>query len=106
MTIDVSTPLSSVLSYLRHGLSIFPLAAKEKKPLKQFKWETFQYKLPNQEYVKSWFDGSNSNIAIATGAVSRLIAFDIDGMLAKSDLPALSFLHLLIDGLRLSRQYY
>jgi hypothetical protein len=85
MIIDSSTPLSSALSYLLQGLSVFPLAAKEKKPPSRFKWEQFQHTLPSQEHVKSWFEGKDSNIAIATGSVSRLIAFDFDGSIAKSD---------------------
>ncbi len=60
------------------------LLAREKKPAKQFKWEAFQRTLASQEQIKSWFDGSDCNIAIATGAVSRLLAFDIDGPRAKS----------------------
>jgi hypothetical protein len=83
MTIDVSTSLASALWYLHHGLSVFPLATKQKKPPKQFKWEPFQHTLPSQEQVKSWFDGSDNNIAIATGTVSKLLVFDLDGDIAK-----------------------
>ena len=39
---------------------------------------------PSSRTIKAWFDGSDNNIAIITGAVSRLLAFDIDGPLAKS----------------------
>src|SRR5215204_4529027 len=77
-------PLSGALQYLGQGLSIFPLIPKGKIPIPGFKWEPFQHELPTQEQVKSWFDGSDSNIAVATGVVSRLLAFDIDGILAKS----------------------
>jgi Bifunctional DNA primase/polymerase, N-terminal len=83
MTIDLSSPLSSALAYVAMGLSVFPLAPKEKKPPKQFKWESFQHKLPTKEQVKSWFDGTDNNIAIATGVASRLLAFDVDGATAK-----------------------
>jgi DNA polymerase, archaea type len=84
MTINDSISLTSALAYLEMSLSVFPLAAREKKPPKQFKWEQFQRTLPTQDQVKSWFDGSDSNIAVATGAVSKLLAFDIDGDIAKS----------------------
>lgn len=84
MSNDVSTVLSSALEYLGMGLSVFPLVPREKKPPKQFKWEAFQHKPPAQEQIKSWFEGSDNNIAIITGDVSRLIAFDIDGATAKS----------------------
>jgi hypothetical protein len=76
--------LSFALQYLGAGLSIFPLISKGKKPTPGFKWEPFQYTLPDQEQVKSWFMGGDNNIAIATGSISRLLAFDIDGDIAKS----------------------
>lgn len=84
MTIDISSSLTSALAYLNMGLSVFPLAPGEKKPPKQFKWEAFQHTLPKLEHVKSWFEGTASNIAIATGMISRLLVFDIDGAVAKS----------------------
>ena len=84
MSNDFSMVLSSAFAYLDNGLSVFPLAPKEKKPPKQFKWEPFQYTLPTQEQVRSWFDGSDNNIAVVTGAISRLFAYDFDGGTAKS----------------------
>jgi hypothetical protein len=85
MSIDISTVLSSGLSYLELELSVFPLAPREKKPHKQFKWEMFQHKQPSREQINSWFNGSeNNNIAIATGAVSKLLVLDLDGTIAKS----------------------
>jgi hypothetical protein len=66
------------------GLSVFPLAPREKRPPTQFRWESFQHTLPTEEQLKSWFADTDYNIAIATGAVSRLLAFDIDGATAKS----------------------
>ncbi|HEX6281376.1 MAG TPA: DNA polymerase domain-containing protein [Nitrososphaera sp.] len=76
--------LSFALQYLGASLSIFPLISKSKKPAPGFKWEPFQYTLPDQDQVKSWFTGVDNNIAIATGSISRLLAFDIDGDIAKS----------------------
>jgi DNA polymerase, archaea type len=72
------------LAYRNEGLSVFPLAPREKKPPKQFKWEQFQHTLPTQEQLKAWFDDNDNNVAIVTGAISRLLVFDIDGNLAKS----------------------
>jgi hypothetical protein len=60
------------------------LIRKEKRPIPGFKWEAFQHTLPTQEQVKTWFDGSDNNIAIATGAVSKLLVLDLDGDTAKS----------------------
>jgi hypothetical protein len=76
--------LSCALQYLGLGLSVFPLMPKGKKPLPGFTWEALQHTLPKQEHVKSWFEGEDSNIAVATGAVSKLLVFDIDGITAKS----------------------
>jgi hypothetical protein len=84
MSTDASMVLPSALKYLNMRLSVFPLAPREKKPKVGFKWEPFQHMLPIQEQVKDWFDGTNNNISIVTGAVSRLLAFDIDEPLAKS----------------------
>lgn len=84
MIIDPSTPLSSALSYLAQGLSVFPIRRRHKKPVAGFSWEPFQKTLPTIEQVNTWFDDVNINIAIITGAISRLLAFDIDGTLAKS----------------------
>jgi DNA polymerase I len=81
---DPSTPLSSALSYLGQGLSVFPLRRGDKKPVPGFSWEPFQKTLPTIDQVNAWFDDANVNIAIITGGVSRLLAFDIDGTTAKS----------------------
>jgi hypothetical protein len=83
MTTDSSSVLSSALSYLGMGLSVFPLAPKDKKPLKQFKWEQFQSALPTKDQVGEWFEATENNVAIVTGDVSRLLAFDVDGSTAK-----------------------
>jgi hypothetical protein len=40
--------------------------------------------LPKEKHVKSRFEGRESNIAIATGTISRLLVFDIEGDMAKS----------------------
>lgn len=84
MTIDVSTPLASSLTYVNMRLSVFPLGARDKKPPKLFKWDSFQHTLPTEEQVNSLFRVGDVNIAIATGAASRLMVFDIDGDRAKS----------------------
>jgi hypothetical protein len=83
---ECTNQISYALRYLDKGLSIFPLIPKGKKPVPGFKWEPFQHMMPTQEQVKAWFDGSDNsnNIAVVTGATSRLLAFDIDGLLAKS----------------------
>src|SRR5688572_22642398 len=81
---DSSTPLSSALSYLGQRLSVLPIMQRDKKPVAGFSWEPFQKTLPTIDQVNTWFDDANVNIAIITGGVSRLLAFDIDGTTAKS----------------------
>ncbi len=83
MASDVTTPSTYALSYLDMGLSVFPLAPREKKPPKHFKWEQLQDALPTEAQVKIWFDRTDNNVAIVTGKVSRLLALDIDGDTAK-----------------------
>src|SRR5215204_1774534 len=79
-----SSILSSALTYMDMDLSVFPLASRDKKPVKHLKWDQFQHEKPTKDQVIQWFDGTTNNIAIVTGSVSRLIAFDIDGPEAKS----------------------
>jgi hypothetical protein len=76
--------VSCALQYLCRGLSVFPLIRKQKRPLPGFKWEIFQHTLPTQQQVRSWFEGTDNNIAIATGSISRLLVFDLDEPIAKS----------------------
>jgi hypothetical protein len=84
MTIDTSTSLTSALIYLQMGLSIIPLAPREKKPPRLFTWEQLQYVLPTEDQVKEWFDDTNNNIGVVTGKISQLLVIDVDGDAAKS----------------------
>ena len=84
MSIDISMVLSYALTYLDMGLSDFPIAPREKKLTKQLKWEGFQHNPTTSKQIKYWFEGSDSNIAIAICLILRLIGFDIDNGMAKS----------------------
>jgi hypothetical protein len=84
MITDVSTALASALAYLEMGLSVFPLAPREKKPPKNFRWEESQHALATEDQLKAWFDGTNNNLGVVTGKVSRLLVLDVDGDKAKS----------------------
>jgi P4 family phage/plasmid primase-like protien len=64
------------------GLSVFVLnnepATNRKKPL--FSWEAFQIRHATNEEIENWFDvNPNYNLAIVTGAISKVIGFDMDG---------------------------
>jgi hypothetical protein len=84
MITDVSTALASALAYLDRGLSVFPLAPREKKPPKNFSWEHLKHSLPTEDQVKEWFNGTDNNIAVVTGEISRLLVLDVDGDTARS----------------------
>ncbi|MDQ3968819.1 MAG: phage/plasmid primase, P4 family, partial [Thermoproteota archaeon] len=67
------------------GLSVFVLnnepAAHRKKPL--FSWEAFQTRLATNEEIENWFNvNPNYNLAIVTGAISKAIGLDVDGLTA------------------------
>jgi hypothetical protein len=72
MTIDVSTSLTSLRKYLNMGLSVFPIRARDKKPPKLFKWDSFQHMLPAEEQVNSLFCSTDINIVICTEATSLI----------------------------------
>jgi len=62
-------------------LCIIPIKFKDKKPA-VCSWEQYQKDKPSLEQIKEWFGSSSNNknnIAIITGKVSKIIAFDIDG---------------------------
>jgi replicative DNA helicase len=45
-----------------------------------FEWKEFQYRLPTEEEVSSWFDENpDASIGILTGKISNLVVFDLDG---------------------------
>ena len=83
-SVNFKDPTFGATAYLKAGLSVIPLAPREKKPAKGFEWETFQKRLPTEHELKDWFNGTNNNIAVITGRVSRLVVFDIDGVTAKA----------------------
>ena len=44
---------------------------------RQFRWEQLQYSLPTEEQVKAWFEGTDRNLAVITGKMSRLLVLDL-----------------------------
>ncbi|WP_103729302.1 bifunctional DNA primase/polymerase [Novosphingobium sp. HII-3] len=57
------------------GFSVFPVEARGKKPLG--KWKAYQTERADLDTVRQWAS-RESNIGIATGAVSGLIVLDLD----------------------------
>ena len=72
MPINLSSVVSFSLTYLNVGLSVLGVEPRDNKPVKHFKWNSFQYTLPAQEQVNSLLRGTDVNVAIATGATSRI----------------------------------
>ena len=68
--------LDRVQVLTRMGFSIIPIPWGEKIPKKS--WTEYQKRKPTVEEIKSWFNGSPSNIAIITGAISGVVVVDAD----------------------------
>ncbi|MEW6628521.1 MAG: phage/plasmid primase, P4 family [Pseudomonadota bacterium] len=57
------------------GFSVFPLKPRDKRPA--LKWEAYQTERASPDLVRRWSQ-MESNIGIATGAVSGLVVLDLD----------------------------
>jgi len=65
--------------YLNKGLSVIPLKPRSKEPL--IPWKEFQDRIPVEQEISKWFNGSENNIAIVCGSVSdNLIVIDFDSI--------------------------
>lgn len=59
------------------GFSVFPLPPQLKRPI--IKWKPYQTEIAPRALVKHWSDQHpDGNVAIATGALSGVIGFDMD----------------------------
>jgi len=64
--------------YLSKGFSVIPIKRKDKKPAIPT-WKEYQYRLPTNKELQEWFgNGEQKNIAIVTGALSGIVAVDLD----------------------------
>jgi hypothetical protein len=72
--------LSFALKYRQQRYSVIPLKSGSKVPL-LISWEPYQKTIASEGQLEAWFSNSHAsnNIAIVTGKISRIIAFDIDG---------------------------
>lgn len=75
----MSEMLEHALQYLKAGYAVVPVKPKSKgMPL--VKWREFQDRLPTEQEVEQWWtDTPNANIAMITGRISGVVAFDEDG---------------------------
>ena len=73
-----ANPLDQALRYLSLGLSVIPIKARDKRPSLS-SWKEFQKRQPTEDEVRGWFaQDSNLNLAVVTGAVSRVVVIDGD----------------------------
>lgn len=80
----MKTTLDYALEYYHKNFSVIPIIGKDKKPTIQ-SWEENKTKRADEKQILEWFlNGRSSyNIAIVTGSISQIVAFDIDGDAAK-----------------------
>lgn len=61
------------------GLSVIPVEPRGKRPALP-SWEPFQHRQPTDEELTKWFgNGKRYNVGIVCGAVSGVVAVDLDG---------------------------
>lgn len=71
------TLLEAALAYERLGWSVFPIKPRDKTPL--VKWQPYQNKKPTPDDVQKWWaKWPDANIGLVTGAISGVVAMDID----------------------------
>lgn len=71
------TLLEAALQYARRGWSVIPLLPHEKKPA--IPWEAYQRERASEEQIHHWWQENPAyNVGIVLGAVSCLVAVDVD----------------------------
>jgi len=70
--------ITHALDYAKQGLSVIPLKKASKKPC--IEWEQYQEERAEEELIRSWWERwPEANLAIITGAISRIVVLDVDG---------------------------
>jgi len=65
------------LDYLRRGWSVIPMRKRDKRPA--IRWQEFQSVRASEQEVHDWLSRwPEDNVGIVTGAVSGLVALDVD----------------------------
>lgn len=79
----------AALAYARHGLAVFPLQPRAKRPVTG---SHGVHDASRDEAVieKWWADEPNANIGIACGRPSGVVVFDVDGEVGEESLKALN----------------
>jgi len=79
MKIKTQSVVDTAHYFLSQRVSIIPVT-KDKKPYAGFSWDAYKKRFPTQDEIDIWFRYvyPNANLAIVTGALSKLIILDID----------------------------
>ena len=83
------TTLDAALEYLDRGWSVIPIKNGTKVP--PFSWKEFQYRLPTEDEIYKWFDGTDYDIAVVCGSVSNLVVLDTDDQQATDHAKAMGW---------------
>jgi hypothetical protein len=83
------TTLDAALEYLDRGWSVIPIKNGTKVP--PFSWKEFQYRLPTEDEIYKWFDGTDHDIAVVCGSVSNLVVLDTDDQQATDHAKAMGW---------------
>ena len=74
---DTTRALDAALGYLDRGWSVIPVQPRGKRPL--VPWLEFQQRSPSSQEVREWWARwPDANVAVVTGALSRVVVLDVD----------------------------
>ncbi len=88
---DATSVLARALDLFARGVSVIPvppprLGAAKGAPgdgkVPGAPWREFQDRLPTEREIREWFSHAPMNLAIVTGAISGVIAIDVDSVTA------------------------
>lgn len=72
----INNVYAAAVRYAALGWSVIPLKPNSKEPL--IPWLEFQTRRPSKDELMKWFLGTQNNIGIVTGTVSRICVLDVD----------------------------
>ncbi len=89
MNNQMSDKMAAALFHQSQGRSVIPVGA-DKAPL--IKWKRYIDEIPSETQIRKWWTTyPNANPALVTGAISKLVVFDLDAKHKRSskefDLP-------------------